>query len=116
MAGHPWQKPAATHIRKQANAGFWHGKRRPFRGDPKAGWRSQTDAAREQYINVLRHTVTRYVKNIRTLGDLAGVRIEHEPVLLGNDDLALAQAGLAVRFDFDEKGKKKKREEKKRTI
>ena len=66
--------------------------------------RSQTDAAREQYINVLRHTVTRYVKNIRTLGDLAGVRIEHEPVLLGNDDLALAQAGLAVRFDFDEKG------------
>jgi len=66
--------------------------------------RSQTDAAREQYINVLRHTVTRYVKNIRTLGDLAGVKIEHEPVLLGNDDLALAQAGLAVRFDFDEKG------------
>jgi chromosome segregation ATPase len=66
--------------------------------------RSQTDAAREQYINVLRHTVTRYVKNIRTLGDLAGIKIEHEPVLLGNDDLALAQAGLAVRFDFDEKG------------
>jgi chromosome segregation ATPase len=66
--------------------------------------RSQTDAAREQYINVLRHTVTRYVKNIRTLGELAGIRIEHEPVLLGNDDLALAQAGLAVRFDFDEKG------------
>ena len=66
--------------------------------------RSQTDAAREQYINVLRHTVNRYVKNIRTLGDLAGIKIEHEPVLLGNDDLALAQAGLAVRFDFDEKG------------
>lgn len=66
--------------------------------------RSQTDAAREQYINVLRHTVTRYVKNIRALGDLAGIKIEHEPVLLGNDDLALAQAGLAVRFDFDEKG------------
>ncbi|WP_283742957.1 ATP-binding protein [Sideroxydans sp. CL21] len=66
--------------------------------------RSQTDAAREQYINVLRHTVTRYVKNIRTLGELAGIKIEHEPVLLGNDDLALAQAGLAVRFDFDEKG------------
>lgn len=66
--------------------------------------RVQTDAARDQYINVLRHTVTRYAKNIRTLGDLAGVKIEHEPVLLGNDDLALAQAGLAVRFDFDEKG------------
>jgi chromosome segregation ATPase len=66
--------------------------------------RSQTEAAREHYINVLRHTVNRYVKNIRTLGELAGIKIEHEPVLLGNDDLALAQAGLAVRFDFDEKG------------
>ncbi len=66
--------------------------------------RSQTEAAREQYIAVLRHTVSRYVKNIRALGDLAGIKIEHEPVMLGNDDLALAQAGLAVRFDFDEKG------------
>jgi chromosome segregation protein len=66
--------------------------------------RSQTDAARGQYIDVLKHTVSRYVKNIRTLGDLAGIKIEHEPVLLGNDDLALAQAGLAVRFDFDDKG------------
>jgi chromosome segregation ATPase len=66
--------------------------------------RSQTDAAREQYIAVLRHTVSRYVKNIRALGELAGIKIEHEPVSLDNDDLALAQAGLAVRFDFDEKG------------
>ena len=66
--------------------------------------RSQTDAARGQYIDVLKHTVSRYVKNIRTLGDLAGIKIEHEPVLLGNDDLSLAQAGLAVRFDFDDKG------------
>ncbi len=66
--------------------------------------RSQTDTARGQYIDVLKHTVNRYVKNIRTLGDLAGIKIEHEPVLLGSDDLALAQAGLAVRFDFDEKG------------
>lgn len=66
--------------------------------------RSQTDAARGQYIDVLKHTVSRYVKNIRTLGELAGIKIEHEPVLLGNDDLSLAQAGLAVRFDFDDKG------------
>lgn len=66
--------------------------------------RSQTEAAREQYIAVLRHTVSRYVKNLKTLGDLAGIKVEHEPVLLGNDDLALAQAGLAARFDFDDKG------------
>lgn len=66
--------------------------------------RSQTGSAREQYIAVLRHTVGRYVKNLKLLGDLAGIKVEHEPVLLDNDDLSLAQAGLAVRFNFDDKG------------
>ncbi|MFZ5574902.1 MAG: ATP-binding protein [Pseudomonadota bacterium] len=66
--------------------------------------RQQTDAARENYIAVLRHTVSRYAKNLKSLGELAGVRVEHEPVALGNDDVTLAQAGLAVRFDFDAKG------------
>ena len=58
----------------------------------------------EQYIGVLRYTVTRYVKNLKALGEMANIRVEHEPVSLAGDDLALAQAGLAVRFDFDEKG------------
>ncbi len=66
--------------------------------------RSQTDSAREQYIAVLRHTVGRYVKNIKLLGELAGIKVDHEPVSLANDDLSLAQAGLAVRFNFDDKG------------
>jgi chromosome segregation ATPase len=66
--------------------------------------RSQTDMAREQYINVLKHTVSRYVKNLRTLGDLASIKVDHEPVTLENNDLALAQAGLSVRFNFDDKG------------
>ncbi|OYX28859.1 MAG: hypothetical protein B7Z03_10620 [Hydrogenophilales bacterium 32-62-9] len=64
----------------------------------------QTHAARENYIAVLRHTVGRYAKNLKTLGEVAGIKVEHEPVALGNDDLTLAQAGLAVRFDFDAKG------------
>jgi chromosome segregation ATPase len=66
--------------------------------------RSQTGTAREQYIAVLRHTVGRYVKNLKVLGDLAGIKVEHEPVLLDSNDLSLAQAGLAVRFNFDDKG------------
>ena len=66
--------------------------------------RSQTETAREQYIAVLRHTVGRYVKNIKLLGDLAGIKVDHEQVLLENNDLSLAQAGLAVRFNFDDKG------------
>jgi chromosome segregation ATPase len=64
----------------------------------------QTQAARENYIAVLRHTVGRYAKNLKTLGEIAGIKVEHEPVALGNDDMTLAQAGLAVRFDFDAKG------------
>ena len=66
--------------------------------------RSQTDEAREQYMSVLRHTVTRYLKNIKALGETAGIKVDNEPVALGNDDVTLAQAGLAVRFDFDSKG------------
>ncbi|MGE5757470.1 MAG: AAA family ATPase [Sideroxydans sp.] len=66
--------------------------------------RTQTETAREQYIAVLRHTVGRYVKNLKVLGDLAGIKVEHEPVVLENNDLSLAQAGLAVRFNFDDKG------------
>ena len=64
----------------------------------------QTQAARENYIAVLRHTVSRYAKNLKTLGEVAGIKVEHEPVALGNDDVTLAQAGLTVRFDFDAKG------------
>jgi len=64
----------------------------------------QTSAARENYIAVLRHTVGRYAKNLKTLGEVAGIKVEHEAVALGNDDVTLAQAGLSVRFDFDAKG------------
>ena len=66
--------------------------------------RSQTDAAREQYIKVLRHTVGRYTKNLKVLGDMAGIALEHEAVMLSADDVSLSQAGLVVRFSFDDKG------------
>ena len=66
--------------------------------------RTQTDAAREQYIKVLRHTVGRYTKNLKVLGDMAGIAVEHEAVMLSADDVSLSQAGLVVRFSFDDKG------------
>lgn len=66
--------------------------------------RSQTDAAREQYVKVLRHTVGRYTKNLKVLGEMAGIAVEHEAVLLAADDVSLSQAGLVVRFSFDDKG------------
>jgi len=66
--------------------------------------RSQTDNAREQYVKVLRHTVGRYTKNLKVLGDMAGIAVEHEAVTLLADDVSLSQAGLVVRFSFDDKG------------
>lgn len=65
---------------------------------------TQTTAAREQYVHVLRATVRRYAKNLRTLGEMAGIKVEAELPLLADDDLALTQAALSVKFDFDEKG------------
>lgn len=63
----------------------------------------QTEAAREQYIKVLRHTVMRYTKNLKILGGMANIAVDHEAVALSADDVSLAQAGLVVRFGFDEK-------------
>lgn len=63
-----------------------------------------TDEARESYINVLKATVRRYSGNVRSLGSLAGIGIEVEPPHLVNEDLTLTQAGLNVKFNFDQKG------------
>jgi chromosome segregation protein len=65
---------------------------------------AQTTAAREQYVHVLRATVRRYARNLRTLGEMASIKVEAELPLLADDDLALTQAALSVKFDFDEKG------------
>lgn len=66
--------------------------------------RTQTDAARNEYVKVLRHTASRYARNLRTLGDMAGVRVEAELPPLAADETSLAQAALTVKFDFDAKG------------
>lgn len=59
--------------------------------------------ARERYIDVLRATVRQYRRNIQELGQLAGVEVNAELPHLENDDTVLAQAGLAVKFNFDGK-------------
>lgn len=66
--------------------------------------RKLTEEARGAYINVLRATVRRYRKNLVALGDLSGIGVDVEMPELVNEDTALAQAGLTVRFDFDRKG------------
>ncbi|RMX06462.1 AAA family ATPase [Corticibacter populi] len=66
--------------------------------------RVAVDNARERYIDVMRSTVRRYRKNITELGELAGVEVQAELPHLDNDDTALRQAELKVRFNFDGKG------------
>ncbi len=63
-----------------------------------------TTNARGAYIERLRYTIKTYSKNIKELGELAGIEVHTDPVRLENDDLQLAQAGLHVRFKFDGKG------------
>jgi chromosome segregation protein len=63
-----------------------------------------THEARAAYLNVMRNTVRRYAKNLKLLAELAGIGVEVDLPEFANDDLALAQAGLSVRFEFDKKG------------
>ncbi len=63
-----------------------------------------TGNARGAYIERLRYTVKAYSRNIKELGELAGIEVNADPVRLENDDIQLAQAGLHVRFKFDGKG------------
>ena len=63
-----------------------------------------TGNARGAYIERLRYTVKTYSKNIKELGELAGIEVHADPVRLENDDTQLSQAGLHVRFKFDGKG------------
>jgi chromosome segregation protein len=65
---------------------------------------TQTEQAREAYIGRLRYSVSKYSKNLKELAKMAEVDVECAPVALDADDVTLAQAGLEVRFGFDEKG------------
>ncbi|GAA5786379.1 ATP-binding protein [Chitiniphilus shinanonensis] len=63
-----------------------------------------TDEARAAYINKLKATVRAYGRNVKRLGELAGIDVELDLPQLDNDDITLAQAGLSARFNFDQKG------------
>jgi chromosome segregation protein len=66
--------------------------------------RRSTDEARGAYLSVLRATLRQYARNLRHLAELAGIGVEVDLPEFGRDDLALAQSGLIVRFEFDKKG------------
>lgn len=63
-----------------------------------------TTNARGAYIERLHYTIKAYGRNIKELGELAGIEVHADAVRLENDDVQLSQAGLHVRFKFDGKG------------
>jgi chromosome segregation protein len=66
--------------------------------------KTMVNEARAAYIARLRATVRQYGKNLRALGELAGINVECPMPMLDNEDTTLAGAGLEVVFDFDQKG------------
>lgn len=66
--------------------------------------RGLTADARDAYLGKLRATVRAYAANVKRLGELAGIAVEVELPRLASDDVELAQAGLTLKFNFDQKG------------
>jgi chromosome segregation ATPase len=61
------------------------------------------DSQRARYIVVLKGTAGAYLKNVRTLAELAGIEAITRPFVIENTDVSLAQAGLDMVFRFDQK-------------
>lgn len=61
------------------------------------------DSQRARYINVLKGTAGAYLKNVRTLAELAAIEAITRPFAIENTDVSLAQAGLDIVFRFDQK-------------
>lgn len=66
--------------------------------------RRVTEEARAAYIDYLRASIRFYEKNLKRLAGLANVDIEVEKPHLENDDLILREAGLTIKWNFDQKG------------
>lgn len=64
---------------------------------------SLVDQQRARYINVLKGTVSAYLKNVRLLAEMAGIEAIDQPFNIENTDVSLAQAGLEIYFRFDQK-------------
>ncbi|MBI3604545.1 MAG: hypothetical protein HY202_00780 [Nitrospirae bacterium] len=63
-----------------------------------------TGDARSAYIDYLRTSIRFYEANLKTLSSMAGVGIEVIKPHLENDEMVLREAGLEVKWNFDQKG------------
>ncbi|SMC28991.1 RecF/RecN/SMC N terminal domain-containing protein [Andreprevotia lacus DSM 23236] len=106
LAGGDWETDPTILARRDKLAGDYDALERDTQVHRNEVLRTGalTDEARAAYINKLRATVRAYGRNVKRLGELAGIDVELDLPQLDNDDLTLAQAGLSARFNFDQKG------------
>lgn len=101
-----WETDPTVIARRDKLAEDAHAKRERVEASRSQCERAKkiTEGARGEYLNVLRATVRNYGRHLKELGLKAGIGVEWEMPHLANDDIALAQAGLNVKFNFDQKG------------
>lgn len=101
-----WETDETVTVRRDKLADDVRGKRERVEAARNQCQRAKkiTEGARGEYLNVLRATVRNYGRHLKDLGLKAGIEVDYEMPHLANDDTALAQAGLHVKFNFDQKG------------
>ncbi|MGV3628028.1 MAG: AAA family ATPase [Betaproteobacteria bacterium] len=101
-----WETDETVIVRRDKLADDVRGKRERVEAARNQCERAKkiTEGARGEYLNVLRATVRGYGRHLKDLGLKAGIEVDYEMPHLANDDTALAQAGLNVKFNFDQKG------------
>ena len=101
-----WEKdPMVAELRAKVEQDFVYEKDNVSRKEHEfAETRRVTDKAREAYIGVMRTSVRFYEKNLKELAGLAGVEVDVVKPPFENDAVALKEAGLGVRWNFDGKG------------
>jgi chromosome segregation ATPase len=101
-----WEKdPKVVEFRAKVEKDFVYEKDNVGRKEREfAETRRVTDEAREAYIGVMRTSVRFYERNLKELAGLAGVEVDVVKPPFENDAVALKEAGLGVRWNFDGKG------------
>lgn len=101
-----WEKDARVLFRRDKMRKDFEATKERLEGQRKTldSTMQSTDRARESYIGVLRATVSKYASNLESMARIADIEIKVERPKLENNDISLAQAGLGVSFNFDEKG------------
>ncbi len=106
IAGGDWEKDSSVVELKEKVEKDYQGEKEnlALKEEELSETKRVTQEARGAYMAYLRASLRFYEKNIKALAELAKVEIEVVKPHLENDDLVLREAGLEVKWNFDNKG------------